>query len=248
MNREKILNKLKEYNLDSKNFIIIGSAALVLKGIKESTHDIDIAVTKEYNDYLLDTFDCKFEKEIDGYKVYYIDHIINFSTHYYNDFKGEIVEGYLVQTPKEVLTLKRKLNREKDQSDIKLILNYLNTLNLNSLELAYLGDATYELYIRKYLTQKGNFKVKDLQEKAIKYVSAKAQSNFLDKMIEDNFLNNEELEIVKRARNHKVLSHPKNTSIVVYKKATGIEALLGYLELTENKQRINEIMKYIVGD
>ena len=248
MNKEEILNKLKEYNLDSKNFIIIGSAALVLKGIKESTHDIDIAVTKEYNDYLLDTFDCKFEKEIDKYKVYYIDNIINFSTHYYNDFKGEIVEGYLVQTPKEVLTLKRKLNREKDQSDIKLILNYLNTLNINSLELAYLGDAIYELYIRKYLTQKGNYKVKDLQGKAIKYVSAKAQSNFLDKMIEDNFLNNDELEIVKRARNHKVLSHPKNTSIVVYKKATGIEALLGYLELTGNKQRINEIMKYIVGD
>lgn len=248
MNKKEILNKLKEYNLDSKKFIIIGSSALVLKGLKENVHDIDIAVTKEYNDYLLKNFNCKFEKEIDEYKCYYIDDIINFSTHYYNDFKGEWVEGYLIQTPKEVLQLKKKLNREKDQNDIKLILNYLNTLNINSLELAYLGDATYELYIRKYLTQKGNYRVKDLQDKAIKYVSAKAQSNFLDKMIEDNFLNNEELEIVKRARNHKVLSHPKNTSIVVYKKATGLEALLGYLELTESQSRIKEIMEYIVGD
>lgn len=248
MNREEILNQLKRYNLDSKKIIIIGSAALVLKGIKENTHDIDIAVTKEYNDYLLEHFKCKFEKEINEYKVYYIDDIINFSTHYYNDFKGEWIEGYLAQTPSEVLKLKRKLNREKAQKDIELILKYLNNLNMNSLALAYLGDATYELYIRKYLTKKGNYKVKDLQTMAVDYVSAKAQSIFLDKMTQNNFLKDEELEIVKRARNHKVLSHPKNTSIIVYKKATGLEALLGFLELNNNKQRINEIMKYIVGD
>ena len=111
--------------------------------------------------------------------------------------KEKTIENYLVQTPEEVLKLKKTLNRKKDQNDIKLILNYLNILNINSLALAYLGDATYELYIRKYLTKKGNYKVKDLQEMAIKYVSAKAQSNFLDKMIEDNFLTSEELEIVK---------------------------------------------------
>lgn len=120
--------------------------------------------------------------------------------------------------------------------------------DLNSLALAYLGDATYELYIRKYLTNKGNYKVKDLQEMAIKYVSAKAQSNFLDKLIENNLLTDNELEIIKRARNHKVLSHPKNTSIIVYKKATGLEALFGYLELNNNNQRIKEIIKYIVGE
>ena len=64
MNKEEILNKLKEYNLDSHKFIIIGSAALVLKGIKEACHDIDIAVTKEYNDFLLNNFKCDFEREI----------------------------------------------------------------------------------------------------------------------------------------------------------------------------------------
>lgn len=248
MNKEEILNKLNHYNLDKQNIIIIGSAALVLKNIKETCQDIDIAVTKEYNDYLLKKFDCKLEQIIDDHKVYFIDNIINFSTHYYNEFQGEIENGYLIQTPKEVLNLKRKLNRKKDQTDIKLILKYLNNLNKNSLELAYLGDAIYELYIRKHLTNKGNFKVKDLQAMAIKYVSAKAQSNFLDKMIENNYLTQEELTIVNRARNHKVLSHPKNTSIIVYKKATGLEALLGFLELNNNKQRINEIMKYIVGD
>ena len=248
MNREEILNQLKKYNLDTKNFIIIGSAALVLKGIKESTHDIDIATTKEYNNHLLKNFKCQFQKEIDGHKVYFIDNIINFSTHYYNDFKGEWIEGYLTQTPNEVLKLKETLNREKDKKDIKLILDYLNNINLNSLALAYVGDASYELYIRKYLVSKGNYKVNDLQKSAVNYVSAKAQSNFLDNLIKDDFLNTEELEIVKRARNHKVLSHPKNTSIVVYKKATGLEALIGYLELTNNEKRIKQIMKNIVGD
>ena len=53
MDKEEILNKLKEYNLDSHNFIIIGSAALVLNGIKENCHDIDIAINGEYNSFLL---------------------------------------------------------------------------------------------------------------------------------------------------------------------------------------------------
>ena len=248
MNKQELLNKLQEYNLDNDKFIIIGSAALVLKGIKEKCHDIDIALNKDYNDYLLKQYHCKYEKEIDGHKIYLIDDILNFSTHYYGCFKGEKIENYLIQTPNEVLKLKQTLNRKKDEEDIKLILNYLENLNINSLVLAYIGDAVYELYIRKYLITKGNYKVKDLQKQAINYVSAKAQSNFLDKMLEDNFLNNYELEIVKRARNHKVLSHPKNTSIITYKKATGLEALIGYLEKTNKNQRIEEIMKYIVGD
>ena len=248
MNKEEILKTLKKYNLDKNNFIIIGSAALVLNGIKEKCHDIDIATTKEYNDYLLKQFDCHFEKEIKNHKVYFIDNLINFSTHYYGDFQGSLINNYLVQTPEEVLKLKRYLNRDKDQKDIDLILNYLNQLNMNSLALAYLGDAVYELYIRKYLTKKGNFKVKDLQSMAVNYVSAKSQASYLDKMLQNNLLTEKEQEIVRRARNHKVLSHPKNTSIITYKKATGLEALLGYLEIKNNKPRIIEIMKYIVGD
>ena len=75
MNKEEILNKLNHYNLDKQNIIIIGSAALVLKNIKETCQDIDIAVTKEYNDYLLKKFDCKLEQIIDDHKVYFIDNI-----------------------------------------------------------------------------------------------------------------------------------------------------------------------------
>lgn len=124
----------------------------------------------------------------------------------------------------------------------------MNNLNVNSLSLAYLGDAVYELYVRKHLLTLGNLKVNDLQKKAVKYVSAKAQSNFLDKMIADNFLNESEIDIIKRARNHKSHKSPKNTDIIAYKKSTGLEALIGYLELACKRNRIDEIMKYIVGE
>lgn len=115
----------------------------------------------------------------------------------------------------------------------------------NSLALAYLGDAIYEVYIRKFLLSKGVCKVKDLQQESIKYVSAKSQSNFLENMFNENFLTEEEITIIKRARNHKSNSHPKNTDIVTYKRSTGLEALIGYLDLNNKTQRIEEIMEYI---
>ena len=118
--------------------------------------------------------------------------------------------------------------------------------DINSLSLAYLGDAVYELYIRTYLLD-SNKKVNDLQNEAIKYVSAKAQSAYLDKMIDVDFLTKEEIEIVKRARNHKSHSS-KSADIITYKKSTGLEALIGYLKITNNENRIKEIMEYIVGD
>ncbi len=121
-------------------------------------------------------------------------------------------------------------------------------MNINSLSLAYLGDAVYELYIRNYLLNKGNIKVKDLQAQAVKYVSAKAQSDFLDKMLQNEFLNETEIVVIKRARNHKCHKSPKNTNIITYKKATGLEALIGYLYIKNNKMRIEEIMNYIVGE
>ena len=119
--------------------------------------------------------------------------------------------------------------------------------NINVLALAYLGDSIYELFIREYLLEKGIAKVNELQKEAINYVSAKKQSEYLMKMIEEGFLKDEELNVVKRARNHK--SHAsKSTDIRTYKNSTGLEALIGYLYLTKEKERVNEIMKYIVGD
>lgn len=118
---------------------------------------------------------------------------------------------------------------------------------VNSQTLAYLGDAVYELYIRETLIKLGIAKVNDLQKETIKYVSAKGQAYYLNKLLEDEFLTSSEIEIVKRARNNKSSNHPKNTDVITYKYATGFEALIGYLHLEENYSRINEIINQIVN-
>lgn len=119
---------------------------------------------------------------------------------------------------------------------------------MNVLVLAYLGDSIYENYIRLYLIKKGIAKVNDLQKNAINYVSARAQSEFLKRMIDNNLLTEEELSIVMRARNHKTKSKAKNADIVTYKYATALEALIGYLYLENKNERINEIMNWIIGE
>lgn len=122
----------------------------------------------------------------------------------------------------------------------------MNLKNNNVLQLAYMGDAIYEVYIREFLINKGIVKVNDLQKNAVKYVSAKAQANFLMNLINENFFDDIELEIIKRARNHKSRI-PKNTDIVTYKYATSLEAVIGYLYLSNNKSRIDKIMEYILS-
>ena len=67
-------------------------------------------------------------------------------------------------------------------------------------------------------------------------------------MMEDGFLTDCELDVVKRARNYKTTSHPKSCDIVTYKYATGLEALIGYLDLLNQKERILEIMNFIFGE
>ena len=117
---------------------------------------------------------------------------------------------------------------------------------INSLVLAYLGDTIYEDYVREYLIKKGIANVKDLQTESIKYSSAKAQCEIVKRLINDNFFTDDELTIIKRARNHKCISHPKNCDIVTYKYATGFEALIGYLKLENKIVRIEEIIKNIL--
>ncbi len=123
----------------------------------------------------------------------------------------------------------------------------MNTKEINIISLAYLGDSVYELYVREYLLKKGIAKVEELMKESIKYVSAKNQSRILNYLIENNILTEEELDIVKRGRNYKRASHPKNTDIITYKISTGFEALIGYLHI-ENKERLNKIMNIIMEE
>lgn len=122
----------------------------------------------------------------------------------------------------------------------------MQTKEINVLVLAYLGDTIYENYVRKFLILKGIANVNDLQKKAIKYVSAKSQASYLQELLDCNFLSEEEICIVKRARNYKTTSHPKSCDIITYKHATGLESLIGYLNLNNNKERIDEIMNFIL--
>lgn len=118
----------------------------------------------------------------------------------------------------------------------------------NVLTLAYIGDAIYEVYIREFLIKKGLMKVNKLQQEAINYVSAASQRKKLENLINDNILTQDELDIMNRARNHKGTRHPKNTDIITYKYATAFEAIIGYLYLKQDKNRLDEIINYIVKE
>ena len=100
---------------------------------------------------------------------------------------------------------------------------------INVLVLAYLGDTIYEDYIRKYLIKKGLEKVNELQKEASNYVSAKGQAAFLKNLLEMNFFTEQEQSVIRRARNNKSNSHPRNCDIITYKHATALHTKL-YLD------------------
>lgn len=120
----------------------------------------------------------------------------------------------------------------------------MNTKTVNIQVLALLGDAIFSLYIREELLKLGVNNPKKLQQKSVDYVSAKGQVKILNNLIDTSSLTEEELDIVKRGRNNKKESHPKNTEIITYKLSTGFEALLGDLYLN-NKDRLMEILSKI---
>ena len=119
---------------------------------------------------------------------------------------------------------------------------------INVISLAYLGDSVYEVYVREHLIKMGISLVENLQREAIKYVSAKSQSKIVRWLTDNNYLSNDELDIIKRGRNYKRGSHPKNTDIITYKNSTGFEALIGYLYLDNKIDRLDEIIRYILEE
>ena len=117
----------------------------------------------------------------------------------------------------------------------------------NALVYAYLGDAIYEFYIRKYLIDKNISKVKDLTKNSMYYVSAVSQRKILEFLLNSDFLSKEELEIVRWGRNAKG-TKAKHADIITYRYATSLECLLGYLYYEEKLERINEIMNFILDN
>ena len=124
----------------------------------------------------------------------------------------------------------------------------MNINEVNILALAYLGDSVFELRVREYLIKNKIYKVNNLQTKSLNYVTAKNQCKFINYLLDNNYLYEDEIDIVKRGRNASVYSHPKNTDIVTYKWATAFECLFGYLFLLNKNERIDELMKIILEE
>lgn len=109
------------------------------------------------------------------------------------------------------------------------------------LTLAYIGDAIYELVIRTILVEKGNTQVNKLNQRANRLVKASAQSEMIEKL--KLHLTEEEMAVFKRGRNAKSYTMAKNATMSDYRRATGFEALMGYLYLTEQWERMLELIK-----
>lgn len=104
------------------------------------------------------------------------------------------------------------------------------------LTLAYIGDAIYDLVIRTIVVERGNRSANNLHKKAVAYVNARVQARMID-ALEDE-LTEEEAAVYHRGRNAKSYTTAKNASVIEYRKATGLEALCGYLYLQGQQERM----------
>ena len=109
------------------------------------------------------------------------------------------------------------------------------------LTLAYIGDAIFDLIIRTVVVERANEPANRLHHKTVKYVNAKTQAEMIEALLPE--LSEEEIAVYKRGRNAKSYTSAKNASIGDYRKATGLEALMGYLYLQGRTERILELVK-----
>lgn len=119
----------------------------------------------------------------------------------------------------------------------------INSKQLSPLNLAFIGDCVYEMLVRETLVIDANRPVNDLHRESVKFVSAKAQTAAFEKI--KDILTEEEMAVYKRGRNAKVGHSPKSATEGEYHCATGVEALFGYLYLTEQLDRIKELFSQI---
>ena len=116
---------------------------------------------------------------------------------------------------------------------------------LNPLVLAYTGDSVYDTFVRTLLVSGGHGQVAKLHKMSIEFVKAKAQADILGEINE--LLTPEEQDIVRRGRNTKSSTMPKNADLLDYRHATGFEALIGYLYLTGQIDRLMEVIRMVIN-
>ena len=113
--------------------------------------------------------------------------------------------------------------------------------SLNPLTLAYIGDAVYELYVRERIIRAGEMSPGKMNRAAVGKVRAEAQAALVDQL--EPLFTDEEADVYRRGRNAKSHTHAKHASLADYHKATGLEAVLGYLYLKDNVARIQELLE-----
>ncbi|ANX10522.1 ribonuclease III [Fictibacillus arsenicus] len=119
---------------------------------------------------------------------------------------------------------------------------------LNGTTLAYMGDAVMEQFVREHLIRNGQVKPNKLHVSATKFVSAKAQAGMVVQLLEENFFTEEEVAVIKRGRNANQGTVPKNTDVQTYRHATSFEAIIGYLYLLNEHERLKALMETVLPD
>lgn len=125
--------------------------------------------------------------------------------------------------------------------------NKIDVNLINGIALAFEGDAVYSMYIRRHLIMTGQTKPNQLHRLATHYVSAKAQAMLVQAMLDAQLLTEKEIEIYKRGRNANSQTKAKNTDVVTYKVSTGFEAVIGYLHMTEQIARLEELVDWCIA-
>ena len=119
-------------------------------------------------------------------------------------------------------------------------------MTLSSIVLAFVGDAVYSLFVRERLAFENDSKTGELNKLSSEIVCAKAQAKRIDELMP--ILTEEEVAIFKRARNTKKGAKAKNASVAEYNKSTGFEAVIGFLYVTGEYERLNYLLNYEVED
>jgi ribonuclease-3 family protein len=137
--------------------------------------------------------------------------------------------------------MEESLNPTLDYLKKQFKLEEVDVKTYSPLTLAYIGDGVYELIIRTVLVKRGNCQANKLHKRASQLVKAKAQSDIIHEIMEE--LSEEELAVYKRGRNAKSATMAKNATMSDYRRATGFEALIGYLYLREEMIRAIDLIK-----
>lgn len=122
----------------------------------------------------------------------------------------------------------------------------INAKLLNPLSLAYVGDAVLDQHVRTYIILKLQSKPNRLHQEAKRFVSAKSQAITLEALIETKWFTEEETDILKRGRNAKSYTKAKNTDVQTYRKSSALEAVIGFLYLEGQTERLHTLLDHIV--